>query len=62
MSLWVGSSSIAQVYLGNIKIGKIYIGNTLVFDGMQWTWCLTSLDGLFLQSSDGFKLRPKMEA
>lgn len=62
MSVKIGSSSISQVYIGQTKIGKIYIGNTLVFDGLQWTWCLVSIDGQFLQSKDGYKFRPKMEA
>lgn len=62
MPIRIGSSSISQVYLGNTKIGKIYIGNVLIFDGMQWTWCLISIDGLYLESKDGYKFRPKMEA
>lgn len=57
---------VGQIFLGNgaagIPIKLAYLGNTLVFNGQRWLWCLVSSDGLYLESSDGFKLRPKMEA
>lgn len=61
MAVKIGSSSISQIYLGNIPISKIYLGNKLIFDGQQWIFCLVSLDELFLESLDGYKLQPKME-
>ena len=57
----LGPFSIDQIYLGNIKISKAYLGQHLVFDGNQWTWCLLTSDNCWLQTSDGLKIRPKLE-
>jgi hypothetical protein len=60
------SRPVGQIFLGNgstgIPIKLAYLGNTLVFNGQRWLWCLVSSDGLYLETSDGYKLRPKMEA
>ena len=59
-------NTVGQIFLGDgangIPIKMAYLGNILVFNGQRWLWCLVSSDGLFLESSDGYKLRPKMEA
>lgn len=60
------SKPVGQIFLGNGSTGTpiklAYLGNTLVFNGQRWLWCLVSSDGLYLETSDGYKLRPKMEA
>lgn len=57
---------VGQIFLGDgasgIPVKLAYLGKTLIFNGQRWLWCLVSEDGLYLQSSDGYKLRPKMEA
>lgn len=59
-------NTVGQIFLGDgangIPIKMAYLGDILVFNGQRWLWCLVSSDGLFLESSDGYKLRPKMEA
>lgn len=58
--------SVGQIFLGDgangIPIKLAYLGNILVFNGQRWLYCLVSSDDLYLESSDGFKLRPRMEA
>lgn len=59
-------NTVGQIFLGDgangIPIKMAYLGDILVFNGQRWLWCLVSSDGLYLESSDGYKLRPKMEA
>lgn len=62
MAVKIGSSSISKVYIGKTPISKIYLGTKLIFDGQQWLWCLVSIDGFYLESSDGYKFKPWMEA
>jgi hypothetical protein len=38
-----------------------YLGDILVFSGQRWLWCLVSAEGLYLQTADGYKIRPKVE-
>lgn len=58
--------SIGSIFLGDgangIPIKSAYLGNILVFNGEKWLWCLMSSDELYLESSDGYKLKPKLEA
>jgi hypothetical protein len=60
------SNTFGSIVLGDgakgISIQSAYLGNILVFNGQRWLWCLVDSAGLYLQSSDGYKLRPKMEA
>lgn len=53
--------TIGKVYLGSLPIGKIYLGDKLIFNGEQWLYCLVTSELLYLETSDGFKLRPYME-
>ena len=59
-------NTVGSIFLGDgangIPIKMAYLGDILVFNGQRWLWCLVSSDGLYLESSDGYKLRPKMEA
>lgn len=50
--------TIGKAYLGTLPIALAYLGNKLIFNGEQWLYCLVSSDSLYLQTSDGFKLRP----
>ena len=45
-----------------ISIQSAYLGNILVFSGQRWLWCLVDSDEYFLETSDGYKIQPKMEA
>lgn len=45
-----------------ISIQSAYLGNILVFSGQRWLWCLVDSDGYYLETSDGYKIQPKMEA
>lgn len=57
---------IGSIFLGDgangIPIKAAYLGDILVFNGQRWLWCLVSSEGLYLETSDGYKLRPRMEA
>lgn len=59
-------NTIGSVFLGDgakgIPIKSAYLGNILVFDGEKWVGCLISIDNFYLESKDGYKLQPKMEA
>lgn len=59
-------NTIGSIFLGDgakgISIKLAYLGNTLIFNGQRWLWCLVSSDELYLETSDGYKLQPKMEA
>ena len=59
-------NTVGSIFLGDgangIPIKLAYLGNTLIFNGQRWLWCLVSSEGLYLETSDGYKLRPKMEA
>lgn len=50
--------TIGRAYLGSHPIGLVYLGNKLIFNGEQWIDCLISIDSFYLETSDGFKLRP----
>ena len=54
--------TIGKVFLGNLPIAMAYLGNKLIFNGEQWLNCIVSLDSLYLQTKDGYKIQPKMEA
>ena len=54
--------TIGKAYFGSLPIAMAYLGNKLVFNGEQWLNCIVSLDGLYLQTKDGYKIQPKMEA
>ena len=58
--------SIGSIFLGDgakgIPIKMAYLGDILVYNGQRWLWCLVSSEGLYLETSDGYKIRPKMEA
>lgn len=67
MIVQTNRNPIGSIFLGDgangIPIRMAYLGNILVFDGQRWLGCLISSDGFYLESSDGYKLRPKeMEA
>lgn len=55
-----------SIILGNgakgISIQSAYLGNILVFSGQKWLWCLVDSDEFFLETSDGYKIQPRMEA
>lgn len=56
------NTAIGKAYLGTLPIAMAYLGNKLIFNGEQWLYCLVSSDSLYLETKDGFKLRPIMEA
>ena len=61
MALIIQSSQqsvIGRVYLGSLPIAAAYLGNKLIFNGEQWVDCLLSIDSFYLETSDGFKLKP----
>ena len=66
MMVQTNGNPVGSIFLGDgangIPIRMAYLGDILVFNGQRWLWCLVSSDELYLESSDGFKLRPKMEA
>jgi hypothetical protein len=50
--------TVGRAFLGSLPIGSVYLGSKLIFNGEQWIDCLISLDSFYLETSDGFKLRP----
>lgn len=66
MIVQTNGNPIGQIFLGDgakgIPIKLAYLGDKLIFNGQRWLWCLVSSEGLYLETSDGYKLRPKMEA
>lgn len=66
MAIQTEKHTVGQILLGDgangIPIKLAYLGDILVFNGQRWLWCLVSSEGWYLETSDGYKLRPKMEA